>query len=63
MQSRLNIKEKKMKINAINNFMTVKPLQKFAFKGEVQNPITPISKVNLNQPKADVFETKTEKVI
>ncbi len=50
-----------MKINAINNFMTVKPLQKFAFKGEVQNPIAPISKVNLNQPKADVFETKTEK--
>jgi len=45
-----------MKINSINNFMTVKPIQKFAFKGEVQNPIALVSKVNLNQPKADVFE-------
>ena len=50
-----------MKINTINNFMTVKQFPKFAFKGEVQNPITPVSKVNLNQPKADVFEIKTEK--
>ncbi len=43
-----------MKINSINNFMTVKPIQKFAFKSNVQAPI--VSKVNLNQPKADVFE-------
>ena len=51
-----------MKINSINNFMSVKPLQKFAFKSAVQNPIAPISKVNLNQPETDVFEKKSEKV-
>ena len=49
-----------MKINAINNFMQVKPI-KFAFKGQVQNPIAPVSKVNLNQPETDVFEKKSDK--
>jgi len=42
--------------------MSVKPLQKFAFKSAVQNPIAQISKVNLNQPETDVFEKKSEKV-
>lgn len=51
-----------MKINSINNFMSVKPLQKFAFKSAVQNPIAPTSKVNLNQPETDVFEKRSEKV-
>lgn len=50
-----------MKINTINNFMTVKQFPKFAFKSNVQTPIAHVSKVNLNQPKADVFETKNEK--
>lgn len=49
-----------MKINSINNFMQVKPIR-FAFKSAVQNPITPVSKVNLNQPETDVFEKKSEK--
>jgi len=50
-----------MKINSINNFMTARPIQKFIFKGAVENPITPISKINLNQPETDVFEKHSAK--
>ena len=41
--------------------MQVKPIR-FAFKSAVQNPIAPVSKVNLNQPETDVFEKSSEKV-
>ncbi|MBR1908499.1 hypothetical protein IJ818_06150, partial [bacterium] len=50
-----------MKINSINNFMSAKPIQRLMFKGAVENPITPVSKVNLNQPDKDVFEKHSAK--
>ena len=50
-----------MRINSINNFMTAKPVQRLMFKSNVQNPIAPVSKVNLNQPETDAFEKKSVK--